>query len=60
VFGCGVRAAIVALSREALSFLPSTELINKEAEVIGVSDYLASELPSLVSRHWSLPQDHLS
>ena len=44
------RAAIVALSREALSFLPYTELINKEAEVIGVSDHLASELPSLM-RH---------
>ena len=42
------RAAIVALSREALSFLPYTELINKEAEVIGVSDHLASELPSLM------------
>lgn len=42
------RAAIVALSREALSFIPYTELINKEAEVIGVSDHLASELPSLL------------
>jgi hypothetical protein len=42
------RAAIVALSREALSFLPYTEMINKEAEVIGVSDHLASELPSLM------------
>jgi len=42
------RAAIVALSREALSLLPYTELINKEAEVIGVSDHLASELPSLM------------
>ena len=42
------RAAIVALSRDALSFLPYTELINKEAEVIGVSDHLASELPSLM------------
>jgi propanol-preferring alcohol dehydrogenase len=42
------RAAIVALSRESLSFLPYTELINKEAEVIGVSDHLASELPSLM------------
>ena len=42
------RAAIVALSREALSFLPYTELINKEAGVIGVSDHLASELPSLM------------
>ena len=42
------RAAIVALRGEALSFLPYTELINKEAEVIGVSDHLASELPSLM------------
>ncbi len=42
------RAAIVALSREAMSFFPYTELINKEAEVIGVSDHLASELPSLL------------
>jgi propanol-preferring alcohol dehydrogenase len=42
------RAAIVALSRDALSFTPYTELINKEAEVIGVSDHLASELPSLI------------
>ena len=42
------RAAMVALSREALSFLPYTELINKEAEVIGVSDHLASEFPSLM------------
>ena len=39
------RAAIVALSREALSFPPYSELINKEAEVIGISDHLASELP---------------
>ena len=46
--GRGGRAAIIALSREALSFLPYTELINKEAEVIGVSDHLASELPSLM------------
>ena len=46
--GSGGRAAIVAFSREALSFLPYTELINKEAEVIGVSDHLASELPSLM------------
>ena len=38
----------MALSREALSFLPYTELVNKEAEVLGVSDHLASELPSLM------------
>ncbi len=42
------RAVIVALSRESMSFLPYTELINKEAEVIGVSDHLASELPALM------------
>ena len=42
------RAAMVALSRESMSFVPYTELINKEAEVIGVSDHLASELPSLM------------
>ncbi|MDQ6655623.1 MAG: zinc-binding dehydrogenase [Verrucomicrobiota bacterium] len=42
------RAAIVALSRERLSFLPYAELINKEVEVIGVSDHLASELPALL------------
>lgn len=42
------RAASVALSRASLSLHPYTELINKEAEVIGVSDHLASELPSLM------------
>ena len=42
------RAAIVALSRESMSFVPYTELINKEVEIIGVSDHLASELPSLM------------
>src|SRR5262249_4815100 len=42
------RAAIVALSREPMSFFPYTELINKEAEIKGVSDHLASELPLLM------------
>jgi propanol-preferring alcohol dehydrogenase len=42
------RAAIVALSRDSISLRPYTELINKETEVIGVSDHLASELPSLI------------
>lgn len=42
------RAAVVALSREALSLFPYTDLISKEAEVIGVSDHLASEFPSLM------------
>ncbi len=43
-----VAAAIVALSRESISFRPYTELINKETELIGVSDHLASELPTLM------------
>lgn len=43
------RAAMVALSRESISLLPYPNLINKEAEVIGVSDHLASELPVLLA-----------
>jgi len=42
------RVVMVALSREAMSFIPYSDLINKEAEVIGVSDHLASEFPALV------------
>ena len=42
------RAALVGLTAEAISVFPYTELINKEAEVIGVSDHLASELPGLI------------
>jgi propanol-preferring alcohol dehydrogenase len=43
------RAAMVALSRQSMSLLPYPDLINKEAEVIGVSDHLASELPVLLN-----------
>jgi D-arabinose 1-dehydrogenase-like Zn-dependent alcohol dehydrogenase len=42
------RAATVALSKESMSVLPYPDLINKEAEIIGVSDHLASELPLLM------------
>ncbi len=45
IFG---RAAFVGLTRESLSLFPYPELINKEAEIIGVSDHLASEIPSLM------------
>ena len=45
VFG---RAALVGLTAEALSVLPYPEVINKEAEIIGVSDHLATELPLLM------------
>jgi len=31
-----------------MSVFPYKELINKEAEIIGVSDHLATELPALI------------
>jgi D-arabinose 1-dehydrogenase-like Zn-dependent alcohol dehydrogenase len=42
------RAALVGLTRDTLEFSPYRELINKEAEIIGVSDHLASEIPELL------------
>jgi D-arabinose 1-dehydrogenase-like Zn-dependent alcohol dehydrogenase len=42
------RAAMVGLTAESMSIFPYTELINKEVEVIGVSDHLARELPTLI------------
>ena len=45
VFG---RAALVGLTAEAMSVLPYTEVINKEVEIIGVSDHRATELPMLL------------
>jgi len=42
------RAAIVGLTTESLALFPYSELINKEAELIGVSDHLAAELPLLM------------
>lgn len=42
------RAALVGLTKESMSIFPYQELINKEAEIIGVSDHLASELPALI------------
>ena len=42
------RAALVGLTTESISIFPYAELINKEAEIVGVSDHLASELPVLV------------
>jgi D-arabinose 1-dehydrogenase-like Zn-dependent alcohol dehydrogenase len=42
------RAALVGLTAESMSIFPYTELINKEAEIIGVSDHLATELPALM------------
>ena len=42
------RAALVGLSQENFEFAPYAELLNKEAEIIGVSDHLASEIPVLL------------
>ena len=42
------RAALVGLTRETFEVAPYRELINKEAEIIGVSDHLASEIPVLL------------
>ena len=42
------RAALVGLTAEQMSIFPYPEIINKEAEIIGVSDHLASEIPELI------------
>jgi 2-desacetyl-2-hydroxyethyl bacteriochlorophyllide A dehydrogenase len=42
------RAALAGLTRESFAVAPYAELLNKEAEIIGVSDHLASEIPVLL------------
>jgi propanol-preferring alcohol dehydrogenase len=42
------RAAIAGLTQETFEVSPYSELIGKEAEVIGVSDHLANEIPLLL------------
>ena len=42
------RAALAGVTERPFEVLPYPELINKEAEIIGVSDHLASELPELL------------
>jgi D-arabinose 1-dehydrogenase-like Zn-dependent alcohol dehydrogenase len=42
------RAALVGLTVEGFEVAPYPELLNKEAEIIGVSDHLASEIPLLL------------
>jgi threonine dehydrogenase-like Zn-dependent dehydrogenase len=44
----GGRAALAGITPSAFSVYPYAELINREAELIGVSDHLAQELPSLL------------
>ncbi len=45
IFG---RAVIVGITDRTFEIAPYDDLLNKEAEVIGVSDHLAQELPSLI------------
>jgi propanol-preferring alcohol dehydrogenase len=42
------RAALVGLTPETFEVAPYAELLNKETEIIGVSDHLASEIPLLL------------
>jgi len=42
------RAALVGLTTESMSIHPYSEVINKEAEIIGVSDHLGTELAALI------------
>jgi D-arabinose 1-dehydrogenase-like Zn-dependent alcohol dehydrogenase len=42
------RAALVGLTTDSMAIFPYKELINKEVEIIGVSDHLASEIPALL------------
>jgi propanol-preferring alcohol dehydrogenase len=43
------RAALAGLTDQRISLSPYRDILNKEAEIIGVSDHLASELPELLS-----------
>jgi D-arabinose 1-dehydrogenase-like Zn-dependent alcohol dehydrogenase len=42
------RAALVGLTKETFEVAPYSQLVNKEAEIIGVSDHLAGEIPGLL------------
>jgi propanol-preferring alcohol dehydrogenase len=42
------RAALAGLTRQPLAVDPYYEVINQEAEIIGVSDHLGSEIPELL------------
>jgi len=43
------RAALVGLTRQSFAVAPYENVISKEAEIIGVSDHLASEIPQLLA-----------
>jgi propanol-preferring alcohol dehydrogenase len=42
------RAALAGITEKSFEIAPYEEVLNKEAEIIGVSDHLAQELPQLL------------
>jgi propanol-preferring alcohol dehydrogenase len=42
------RAALAGITERGFEVYPYNELINREAELIGVSDHLAAEIPQLL------------
>ena len=42
------RAALAGITEKTFEVAPYMEVLNKEAEIIGVSDHLAQELPQLL------------
>ncbi len=42
------RVALVGLTQETFEVAPYSEILNREAEIIGVSDHLAAEIPLLL------------
>jgi threonine dehydrogenase-like Zn-dependent dehydrogenase len=42
------RAALAGITNKRFEIAPYHELLNKEAEIIGVSDHLSEELPLLI------------
>ncbi len=42
------RAGLVGLTQKSFEVAPYTEILNKEAEIVGVSDHLASEIAQLL------------
>jgi propanol-preferring alcohol dehydrogenase len=42
------RAALAGITEKPIEIYPYQEVLNKEAEIIGVSDHVAEELPTLI------------
>ena len=48
VLGIQGRSVVVGLANKRFDVDPYNDLLNKEAEIIGCSDHLASEIPELI------------